>query len=344
MHADPDKPLPPGKLPSQFLADLIDRYVKRVDSVVVGPGIGRDAAAIEFGGRILVVKTDPITFATADVGRYLVNVNANDIACMGAMPRWLLVTALLPEHTTTPLLVESIFASLARAAEELGIALVGGHSEITIGIDRPILVGHMLGETDRESLSDPGSAREGDAILLANGIAIEGTAILASAVPEKLGRLPEGMLESARNLLRRPGISVIPAVGALRGAGIHCRYLHDPTEGGLATAVAELAAATHSGVEVDLDAIPILPETIAICHALSLDPMGLIASGALLAVVDARDANRALDVWRSVNTPAARIGTLIAPAAGMWLVRGAEREPLPVFAVDEIARYFASNG
>src|SRR5215207_8169045 len=139
-------PLPPGKLPGDLLAAMLARYVKPDPRVLVGPGVGRDAAAIAVGDRAIVVKTDPITFATADAGWYLVNVNANDIACMGATPKWLLATALFPERTTTPELVEQSFASLARAANELGIALVGGHTEITLGLDRLILVGQLIGE------------------------------------------------------------------------------------------------------------------------------------------------------------------------------------------------------
>lgn len=342
--ANPDRLLPPGKLPGDLLKSLLDRYITADPSVLIGPGIGRDAAAIRVDDTALVVKTDPITFATEDAGRYLINVNANDITCMGATPRWVLVTALFPERNTTPDLVERSFASLARAAEEIGIALVGGHTEITIGLDRLILIGQMIGTCLPDELYDLAQARPGDAVILASGIAIEGTAILAREARATLEDvLDAGTIDAASGLLESPGISVLPAARALQSAGIAIRGLHDPTEGGIATALAELSGATELGIEIDAGAIPILPETRAVCEALGLDPLGLIASGALLAVVASDDATRAVRALDDAGIPGARIGTLTSDP-GQWLTHGGRREPLPVFEVDEIARHFAGAG
>lgn len=337
-----DSLLPPGKLPGDLLKALLDHYITPDPSVLIGPGVGRDAAAIRVDDSALVVKTDPITFATEDAGRYLINVNANDIVCMGATPRWVLVTALFPERETTPAFVEQTFGSLARAAAEVGIALVGGHTEITIGLDRLILIGQMLGTCAPSELYDLSRAKPGDAVILASGIAIEGTAILArEARDELIGRLDPETIEAAAGLLTAPGISVLPAANALRSASITIRGLHDPTEGGIATALAELSAATGLGIEVDGDSIPVLPATRAICAALGLDPLGLIASGALLAVVAGDNAEAAVRALDDAGIPGARIGSLTA-APGQWLTRAGRREPLPVFAVDEIARFFAA--
>ncbi|MDQ3548583.1 MAG: AIR synthase-related protein [Chloroflexota bacterium] len=341
--ADNDSFLPPGKLPHDLLSRLIGSYVISDPDVLIGPGVGRDAAAIRVGDRAIVVKTDPVTFATPDAGRYLVHVNANDIVCMGATPRWLLVTALLPEKATTAALVEDIFASLSTAATELGITLVGGHTEITIGLDRVILVGQMLGDADPARLLDVRRAEPGDAVLLCAGIAIEGTSILASEAAEQLTHLPPDLLISARRFLDSPGISVVPAARALLTSGAAIRGLHDPTEGGLASAVAELATAAGLGIEIDAASIPVYPETAAICTALDLDPLGLIASGALLAVVANSDAERALTTVRDAGINAARIGVMTDPESGHWIVRDGHRHPLPTFAADEIARYFASG-
>jgi hydrogenase maturation factor len=340
-----DKPLPPGKLPGDLLGELLGRYIVADPSVIIGPGVGRDAAAIRVGDQAIVVKTDPITFATDDAGRYLVNVNANDIACMGATPRWLLVTALYPEHTTTPALVEQAFESLSSAAGELGISLVGGHTEITIGLDRLIQVGQMIGTCAPEDLLDLSRARAGDAVILASGIAIEGTAILAREAGSRLvGRVPQATLEVAKNFLVNPGISVLPAVRALQSVNTIIRGMHDPTEGGLATALGELATASGLGIEVNGNAIHVRPETAAICDALDLDPLGLIASGALLAIVAPESADNAIEALHLANIPGARIGTMSACPTDRWMVTDAGRIPLPVFAVDEIARYFAMTG
>lgn len=341
--ANRDELLPAGKLPGDLLGNLLARYVTSDPAVLIGPGIGRDAAAIQVDDTALVVKTDPITFATNDAGRYLVNVNANDITCMGATPRWLLVTSLFPDGKTTPAMVEETFASLAGAASEIGITLVGGHTEITIGLDRLILVGQLIGTCAPEDLYDLSRAIPDDAVLLASGIAIEGTSILAHEARDQLvDRIPADVLESASRFLESPGISIIPAARALQQAGVAIRGLHDPTEGGLATALGELASAASLGIDVDGDAIPIRPETQAICDVLGIDPLGLIASGALLAVVDGADAERGVAALHDAGIPAAIIGRMTAePTCNM--VRGSRRAPLPTFAVDEIARFFAER-
>lgn len=336
-----DHLLPAGKLPGGLLDTLLNRYIVPDPSVLIGPGVGRDAAALSVGGTALVVKTDPITFATEDAGRYVVNVNANDIACMGATPRWLLATALFPENSTTAELVESSFRSLAKAAEELGVLLVGGHSEITIGLDRLILVGQMLGVCDPDDLYNLRTARAGDAVLLASGIAIEGTALLAVEARDALTMVDPGTVERAESLLSQPGISVLPAAAALRDARIQVRGLHDPTEGGLATALLELSNATGLGIEVDADRILVRPETSAICDALAVDPLGLIASGALLAVVPPDQADKSLAAWHDRSIDGAMIGSLVADPSQRIMRRGALVEAIPTFAVDEIARYFA---
>ncbi|MCO5175399.1 MAG: AIR synthase-related protein [Thermomicrobiales bacterium] len=341
--ANRDELLPAGKLPGELLGSLLGHYISPDPAVLIGPGIGRDAAAIQVDETALVVKTDPITFSTNDAGRYLVNVNANDITCMGASPRWLLVTALFPDGKTTPAMVEDTFASLATAASEIGVALVGGHTEITIGLDRLILVGQMIGTCAPSDLYDLSRAEPGDAVLLASGIAIEGTSILAhEAHDELVDRIDAELLASAERFLESPGISVIPAARALQNAGVAIRGLHDPTEGGLATALGELAAAASLGIEVDGDAIPIRDETRAICSALGIDPLGLIASGALLAVVDGADADRGIAALNSAGIPAGIIGHIIADGS-CSMVRDGRRQPLPVFAVDEIARFFAER-
>ena len=143
-------PIPIGKLPVHLLRSLIGRHTSSDPRVVVGPGVGEDAAVIDMGDRLLVAKTDPVTFATDEIGWYAVHVNANDIACCGATPQWFLATLWLPEHSTTAELIESIFAQVSDACRALGVSLCGGHTEITYGLDRPIVVGQMLGEADRD--------------------------------------------------------------------------------------------------------------------------------------------------------------------------------------------------
>ncbi len=335
--------LPAGKLPPELLGQLLSA-IPDDPSIVIGAGIGRDAAAVRHGDRILVLKTDPITFATDEIGWYAPNVNANDIACMGATPRWMLATALFPDGSTTPDLVRTVFESLREACNELGILLVGGHTEITTGLDRTILVGMMVGDAAEDELIDPRRAQPGDAVILARGIAIEGTSLIARELPDRLeDALGTDLVRRARDFLHDPGISVVRAATILRNAlGRDLHGLHDPTEGGLATGLREIATAAECGIIVERDKIMIYPETQAICDLLALDPLGLIASGALLATVGQKSAARALAALRDQNIPASIVGSLVEDATRVLMRDENTEVELPSFEVDEIARLFAS--
>src|SRR3972149_48801 len=168
--------LPLGKLPPDQLARLLSGFARVDASVLLGPGIGLGCAVLDIGGQhLLVAKSDPITFATDEIGWYAVHVNANDIATTGAAPRWFLVTILLPEGKSDAVLVESIFEQMRAACDEVGAALIGGHTEGTFGIDRPLVVGSVLGEGGRARLIMPSGARVGDVLVLTKSIAGGGT-------------------------------------------------------------------------------------------------------------------------------------------------------------------------
>jgi hydrogenase maturation factor len=327
-----------GKLPPQLLARLLERLPDD-PRLLLGPGIGRDAAAIDLGsGRVLVAKADPVTFATEEIGRYAVHVNANDVACLGARPSWFLATVLLPEGSP-PELAGSIFEQVRWACEELGVVPIGGHTEITIGLPRPVVAGAMLGETTVDALVRPDGARAGDHIVLTKGIAIEGTALLARDAPDALraGGVAVDAIDRAARLLVDPGISIVrEARAACAAARVHA--LHDPTEGGLSTALAELGQASGLQVYARRDDVAVLPETSLICAATGLDPLGLLASGALLIVIAPEDCERVCDAVRRVDVPAACIGELAAGAGGD-IIDPWSQQPLPRFERDELARF-----
>jgi hydrogenase expression/formation protein HypE len=330
---------PLGKLPAEHLARLLARYASSDERVVLGPGVGRDATVISFGDRYLVAKTDPITFASDEIGWYAVHVNANDIACMGATPCWFLATLLLPEARTDEALVNTIFDQIADACRELGMALVGGHTEITHGIDRPIVVGCTLGEVAPERLVRPDGTQPDDTLLLTKGIAVEGTAIIAREKAGALTGVEESVLERCRGFLYDPGISVVRDAAVATAAGaVHA--MHDPTEGGLATGLWELAEAAGVGLAVDEAAIPILPETRMLCERLGLDPLGLIGSGALLLVVAPGDAAAILAALEGAGIAATRIGRVVERKHGIVLRNATGERPLPQFERDEIAKLF----
>lgn len=341
-HQRPTKSIrhfPTGKLPQAVLARLLDRYGRSGERVLVGPRIGEDCAVIDFGDTYLVAKTDPITFATEEIGWYAVHINANDLAAMGAHPKWFLVTILLPEGVDESS-VEQIFASLHRAASELDIALCGGHTEITHGLDRPLLVGQMLGEVPKDRLIQSSGARIGDAILLTKGLAIEATAIIAREKAHQLrGQYDEAFIEQCARYLYDPGISV------LREAQIACEVgsvhaMHDPTEGGVATGLRELALASRVGMEIFREGLFLSDESRLLCDAFGLDPLGVISSGALLIVVASEDTHRVRNAIRGAGTRCEWIGTITETAYGVCIRGDGGSKPLSIFERDEIARLF----
>lgn len=336
------QPLPAGKLPSWLLRKVLPGSPRDPD-ILVGPGLGRDAAAIAVGERVIVAKNDPITFASEGGAAHLVEVNANDVACMGATPRWLLVTALLP-HGVTPADVLNQFAELRETCRHRSIELIGGHTEIVAGLTRPILVGMMLGDTSPHELLQPGLAQPGDVLLLTKGLAIEGTALLAreraGALRERIG---EESLATAAHLMDDPGISVVAEAEIASRSG-EVTALHDPTEGGLATAVRELAIVSGAGVEIDAEAVPVLAETRAVAEALGIDPLGMLASGSLLIATRPEGVKRVVHDIKAAGIPVSVVGRLTHDPQEASLISDGNRQPLPEFAVDEVARLLSQAG
>jgi len=303
-------PLPGGKLNLELLAELLSGLGKADPSVVQGPGIGLDAAVLDAGGSHLVVaKTDPITFATDAIGYYAVVVNSNDIAVCGGEPRWMMATVLLPEGSATAAQATDIFRQISEACEKLAISLVGGHTEVTPAVTQPVVIGAMLGLVEREQLISAADAQPGDVLLLAGTAAIEGTALLAR---EKAGDLrrrgyDEDFLRRCAEMLYQPGISVLRAArAAARAGGVHA--MHDPTEGGIATGLWEMAMASGRRFVADPGKVAVAVETATLCGEYGLDPLGVIASGALLLAVAADAETAVRQSLASAGWPCAVIG------------------------------------
>ena len=327
-----------GKLPPDFLERLLKKINLEDPDVVIGPRVGEDAAVLDIGDKYLVAKTDPVTFVEEKIGWYCVNVNANDVATMGAKPRWFLATLLLPERKTDESLVEKIFDDINESCNSLGVTLCGGHTEVTAGMDRPILVGQMLGEVPKNKLVRSDRIEIGDKILLTQGIAIEGTAILATEKEKILSeKIDANMIASAKRFLVNPGISVVKAaLTANRIADVH--WMHDPTEGGIATGLWELGKASGLGLKVNGDAVVVFPETQAFSELLGLDPWGLIASGALLIVVNREDADKVISVLSQENIPTVTIGEVSSPEERLTFRLKGNIFSLAPFVNDELTR------
>ena len=236
----------PGKFPAELLERLLAKVELKDPRVLLGPKVGEDAALLDYGDRVLVAKTDPVTFATKHIGWYAVQVNANDVACTGATPRWILATTLIPV-TFDEEVAESIFDQILDACASLNVTLLGGHSEVTRGLERPIVVGCMLSEVEKGKMVHTGGAMDGDSIVVTKGIALEGTSLLALDEEKALtvAGVDAATLTRAQHLLFSPGISVVKdALTACSSARVNS--LHDPTEGGLATGLWEVARASRS--------------------------------------------------------------------------------------------------
>lgn len=280
--AQNDTIFPLGKLPPDFLKAIFSKAPAHDPRVILGPGIGLDCAVLDLGAVLLVFKNEPITFVTDQIGWYAIQIAANDIVTTGAQPRWYLATLLLPEGKTTPDLVESITEQAYAACRQLGISIIGGHTEVTHGLDRPILAGTLIGEVSRDRLITPKGCQPGDRILLTKGVPIEGTAILAREFPERLKEaLSPAEIEQAKNYLYEPGISVVRDAQIATQVG-KITAMHDPTEGGLAAALWEMAQASGHTFMIEMDKVVIPSLSARICQVFGLDPLATIASGALL--------------------------------------------------------------
>lgn len=335
--------LPAGKLPPDILARMLQTYAVSDDRVKVGPSVGEDAAAIDMGDRYLLLKTDPITFVAEDIGTYAVTINANDIASMGGKPLWFLASILLPESQATEKLTEGIFRQLSLACGDAGVSLCGGHTEISPGIDRVIVIGAMIGEVPKEKLVTTGGARAGDDIILTKSIAIEGVSVIARLKQGELEAVfGRAFLQRCRSFLEQPGISVLrDAQTAIQSGDVHS--MHDPTEGGLATGLLEVASAAGVGLLVEEERIPVLPECRVLCRHYGLDPLGLIASGSLLVITDPADTDKVLMALNKGGVSASRIGKMLPKDQGVKIRRHNIVSDLPAFERDEITKVLGAD-
>ncbi|MEM2363935.1 MAG: AIR synthase family protein [Candidatus Bathyarchaeia archaeon] len=305
-----------GKVPPDKLMELVFGFLGRPDPrVLVGPGIGEDAAVIDMGDASLVLAMDPITAASRDLGWLSVHINANDVATRGAVPKWFLCAVLLPEGSDEGEL-EEIMGQMDRAAKELGVAIVGGHTEVAPGIRAPIVIGMMAGECPKGRHLSTRGAKPGDRIIMTKTAGIEGTAVISISYPDIL-KVPADVIERSKGFLR--SISVVEE--ALVAAGIEgVHSLHDPTEGGILGGVWEMAAASGLGALIEAARVPIAEETRTICESLGIDPMKLLGSGSLLISVDPRAEDELLRSLRRRGIRATGIGEMRDGAFGVKLI------------------------
>jgi hydrogenase expression/formation protein HypE len=328
---DDSRPLASGKIPLEVLTRLLAELPPPPPELLLGARIGEDACGIELPAGILVVSTDPITLTSEDVGRLSVIVNANDVAVTGARPQWFLAVVLVPPGTTEGV-VNDLFATLRGALSTLGAYLVGGHTEVTPAVNRPIVVGQMLGLAPTGTLVTSGGFGPGSVVLQVRPAPIEGAAVLACEAAGLLEGVDPTVLEAARAALDRPGVSIVEP--ALLAVELGVEALHDPTEGGLAGGLHEMASAAGVRIVVEREAVVWFEPGLAVCRALGADPWSTLASGTLLAVFPPDASERALSAFAERGHQAAAIGT-VEPGNGL---QDAEARAIPWPERDEVAR------
>ncbi len=326
-----NKVLPEGKLNSELLSGCLSELPTDED-VVIKPGIGIDAGGIKVRSEYISIAADPITFAAENIGHYSVAVNINDVVCQGCRPRWYAASLLLPLGTTEKDLKE-YWQDLVQALNRWQITAVAGHTEVTDAVERPLLCGQIMGEPLGEKLISPEGAKAGQAIYQWRPAALEGLALLTCEYEKKLTAwLDSETVDQLKKLLDDPGICVWPDSRKLFNYGEPVA-LHDPTEGGVATAIHELADAAGCGVRGDAAAIKWPDKAEKLFSGLSIDPLGLLSSGCLLVVYDA-----------SFEPPSVlglnKIGELTEEKERIMIDTAGEKNPLPRYSQDQLLKAF----
>jgi len=311
--------LPLGKIPTEILRDVIFQNLgAKREEVVLGPSVGFDGAVIDVENKSLIVSADPITGAMERIGWLAVNINANDVATFGVEPAFFLSCIMLPENASRKT-VEIISVQMDKAAKKLGIAIVGGHCEVTPELTNPIVVGCTIGITEKGNYVTAGGAKPRDKLILTKSVGIEGTAILAADRERQLKKaLSPAMLWSAKQFYET--ISVVrDALTAFKAGRVNA--MHDPTEGGVSGGIHEMADASNLGVKIFEEEIHIQPETIKICEFFQIDPLQLISSGALLISANPKFADKIIEELHRNQIQASVIGEFLKGASDRKIVR-----------------------
>lgn len=332
-----------GKLKHESLAQLLSNIEIQDSRVIMGSKIGEDAAVIDIPGKnFLVAKTDPITFATDEIGYYTVIVNVNDLVCTGAKPKWFQSTILLPEKLTTSRMIDKIFKNIHDTCKSMDITVVGGHTEITPGLERPIVIGSLIGEVPKDKLVLTSGAKPGDALVLTKGIFIEGTSLIGREKERELidHELDHEFIKRCQDYLFNPGICVFKEA-LLANNHFEIKSMHDPTEGGVYTGVAEMTIASNTGILIEEQKINVLPESKILSEIFNLNPYNTISSGSLLIAVNQENSSGLIALLSKNKIFAEQIGKFTPKDKGLLVKKkDGKKELLRYSETDEITKIF----
>lgn len=322
-----------GKIAPEELSQLL-KETSRAPEIIVGAEAGEDAAVVH-GDGIIIITADPITFTEENIGAYTVAVNCNDIVAMGGIPKYLTTTILLPPDYN-PEKLPAIFKEISIACRQAGVLWVGGHTEVTSAVTRIVISAQMVGSLFKKPTVTSG-AQAGELLVMSKWAGLEATTILArekkKVCLKLLGR--EGF-KRVLAWLHDPGISIIREGRILKETGITAG--HDPTEGGIATGIHEIASRSGVGVRIDSTKINIREETLELCSYFKLDPLGILSSGVFLFTAPPQLAGDACAKLNKGGIPAAVIGEITPDPGEIILMQGEKAGPLPIYSKDELLK------
>ena len=322
-----------GKLDSDLLEKIVFKKITfRRPEVLTRPGIGEDCAVVDFGTYECVMSTDPITAAVEDIGRLAIDISCNDIASNGVEPLGIMLTVMLPEGTTTAD-VEAIMSQAAAASEALGVEIIGGHTEITNAVNKPIIVSTAIGRGEKWASKHRETMRPGDFILLTKTAGLEGTAIIASDYEnDLLGILTAEELQQAKAMMNH--VSVVKE-GIIAGK-IGTTGMHDITEGGVLGAVWEMCRRGDVGAEIWTESIPVANVTKKICDQYDIDYLRLISSGSMIIMANPSKKDELLCALGEAGIQATCVGVIKEPEEGIKMEVGGELMEIAPPAGDEL--------
>lgn len=320
-----------GKLDNALLKKIVFDHIKfKRKEVMVRPGVGEDCAVIDYGENVCVMSTDPITGAESEVGKLAVHISCNDIASSGVEPLGIMLAIMVPECTTEEQL-ENIMKQAADEAEKLNVEIIGGHTEITNAVNKPIIVSTAIGKKLKSKFIKKKPISIGDAIVMTKYAGLEGAGIIASDCASDLKQyLTEDEIISSCQMLNH--LSVVPE-GIIAG-DLGASIMHDITEGGVLGAVWEICESAGIGAEVEYEKIPASPETIKICNIYHLDYLKLISSGCMMMIISQEKKQELLNAFNKENIPAAEIG--IVTEKGKYIVKNGRKIEIQPPESDEL--------
>ncbi|MDD5944980.1 MAG: AIR synthase family protein [Clostridia bacterium] len=321
-----------GKVPVEVLnrivLDPINNNKHKRKDVIIRPSTGEDCSAVDTCGEFCVLSTDPITAAGSNAGYLVVHINCNDAASAGAEPIGLLLTALMPKGSTESDL-KDIIDGAYKAADELGIEILGGHTEITEAVNKPVISGTVIAKSKGRKFISSGGARAGQHIIMSKWAAIEGTSIIANDYGDKLeGQISAEMLAEAKALASKISVVKEGLIASEYGA----TAMHDATEGGILGAVWEVAECSGVGVEIYADEIPMLDCTKELSRLAGINPLRLISSGTM--IITAFDGEQLVKKLTAAGVNASVIGRVTEK--GRYVTQNGVRTELIPQEKDEI--------